>query len=125
MLKSLLEQKRALGAYAADFDLPATFTANQWSLIENMLSILQPFEELTKEISSSSATAADVIPSVMVLKRLLSKDVATDRGVKTAKSTLLEAVSRRFADIEKEPLYTLATIIDPRWEKHHFGRIIN
>ena len=49
MLQNLLEQKRALGAYAADYELATMFTANQWGLIENMLSLLQPFEELTKE----------------------------------------------------------------------------
>lgn len=114
MLQSLLEQKRALGAYGADYDLPATFTANQWGLMENMISLLEPFEELTKEISSSSASAADVIPSVMALKRLLGKSVATDHGVKTSKSTLLDAVNKRFADVETEPLYSVATIIDPR-----------
>ncbi len=29
MMQSLVEQKRALGAYAADFDLPVTLTTNQ------------------------------------------------------------------------------------------------
>uniref|UniRef100_A0A1A8IX08 Zinc finger, BED domain containing 4 n=1 Tax=Nothobranchius kuhntae TaxID=321403 RepID=A0A1A8IX08_NOTKU len=64
----------------------------------------------------SLTAAADVIPSVLVLKRLLAKDTAADHGVKTTKATLLEAVSKRFADIEKEPLYSLAIIIDPRYK---------
>ena len=114
MLQNLLEQKRALGAYAADYELPATFTVNQWGLIENMLSLLQPFEELTKEISLSSASTADVIPSVMALKRYLGKAIASDHGVKMAKSTLMEAVMRRFFEVENEPLYTLAIILDSR-----------
>lgn len=114
MLESLREQKRALSAYVADFDLPATLTANQWGLIDSMLSILEPFEELTRENSKSCASAADVIPSVMALKRFLGKDAELDHGVKTTKSSLLEAVTTRFAEIENEPLYTLATIIDPR-----------
>lgn len=50
----------------------------------------------------------------MVLKRLLAKEAAADHGVKTTKATLLEAVPKRFADVEKEPPYSLATIIDPR-----------
>ena len=62
MLQSLREQKRALSAYVADYELPATFTANQWGLIDNLLSILEPFEELTRENSKSCASAADVIP---------------------------------------------------------------
>ncbi|KAJ8375482.1 hypothetical protein SKAU_G00060620 [Synaphobranchus kaupii] len=78
-------------------------------------------EELTKEISSSSASAADVIPSVMALKCFLGKDVASDHGVKTTKATLLQAVTLRFADIEKEPLYSLATIIDPRYKDRFYS----
>ena len=62
MLQSLLEQKRALHAYVADYELPATFSPNQWSLIENLLTILKPFEEVTRDNSKSCANAADVIP---------------------------------------------------------------
>ena len=114
MLKSLLEQKRALCAYTADFELPSTLTVHEWKLVENMISVLDPFDELTKTISSSTAAAADVIPSVRALTRLLEKTTETDHGVKTAKATLLEAVKRRFSDIESERLYTIATLLDPR-----------
>ncbi len=88
MLQSLFAQKRVLAAYSADHELPATFTSHQWVLIENILSLLAPFEQLTKEISSSDASVADVIPLIAALKRLLSKEVETDHGVKTMKSTL-------------------------------------
>ena len=114
MLQNLLEQKRALGAYAADYELPATFTVNQWGLIENMLSLLQTFwrahqrNQLVLHIDRQCHSFCDGF------KRFLGKAVASDHGVKTAKSTLMEAVMRRFSEIEKEPLYTLATIIDPR-----------
>ncbi len=88
MLQSLFAQKRVLAAYSADHELPATFTSHQWVLIENILSLLASFEQLTKEISSSDASVADVIPLIAALKRLLSKEVETDHGVKTMKSTL-------------------------------------
>ncbi|KAJ8261983.1 hypothetical protein GJAV_G00160740 [Gymnothorax javanicus] len=79
-----------------------------------MITLLAPFEELTQQISSSSATAADVIPSIKALTRLLEKTADSDHGVKTSKTTLLEAVQRRFADIESENLYVVSTILDPR-----------
>lgn len=114
MLQSLVEQKLALASYAAEYELPCSFTVHQWKLIENTITILAPFEELTKEISSSSASAADVIPCVRALTRLLEKTAETDHGVKTAKSVLLDAVQRRFADIDAQKLYTIATMLDPR-----------
>lgn len=57
MVQILVEQKRALGAYAADFDLPVTLTTNNWRIAENMLTLLAPFEQLTGEISSVQVTA--------------------------------------------------------------------
>ncbi|XDV25728.1 hypothetical protein PO909_029596 [Leuciscus waleckii] len=97
MLQSLLEQKCALCAYGADNDLPVA-----------------PFEELTQQISSSTASTADVIPSIRALTRLLEKTAETDHGVKTPKGTLLEAVQKRFCDIESERLHSIATILGPR-----------
>ena len=38
-------------------------------LIDKMLSFLTAFEQLTKEISSSDASVADVIPLLVALKR--------------------------------------------------------
>ena len=123
MMKSLLDQKRALGVYGADHELPACFSAYQWGLVENMTTLLTPFEQLTTEISSHLATTADVIPSVVALKRLLSKAADTDSGVRTTKNTLLEAVSERFGSAVSEPLYYLATILDPRYKDRYFDTV--
>ncbi|RXN15512.1 zinc finger BED domain-containing 4-like protein [Labeo rohita] len=120
MLQGLLEQKRVLAAYMTDHDLPATLSAHQWMLVENIVSLLAPFEQLTKEISSAQASVAEVIPLIAALKRLLGKEAETDHGVKTAKKTLLEAVNKRFQDIESNPLYGIATILDPRFKDHYF-----
>ena len=54
------------------------FTSHLWVLIEHILFPLAPFEQLTKEISSSDASVADVILLIAGLKRLLSKEVETD-----------------------------------------------
>lgn len=120
MLRSLVEQKRALAAYGVDHALPASLNAYQWSLVENMLTILDPCEQLTRDISSAKATTAVVIPSVEALKRLLKKTATTDQGVKTSKDTLLEAVDKRFGHINEEPLYYLSTILDPRYKDRFF-----
>ncbi|XP_048849254.1 zinc finger BED domain-containing protein 4-like [Brienomyrus brachyistius] len=119
MLQSLFAQKRVLAAYSADHELPVTFTSHQWVLIENILSLLAPFEQLTKEISSSDASVADVIPLIAALKRLLTKVFEMDHGVKTMKSTLLESVSTRFTEIYSDPLHFNATVLDPRYKDHY------
>ncbi|XP_076838907.1 zinc finger BED domain-containing protein 4-like [Brachyhypopomus gauderio] len=120
MMQSLLEQKRALSAYVADHDLPATLTSLQWALLERAMIVLAPFEELTRKVSSSTASAADVIPAVTVLKRILGKESDCDSGIKTMKTTLLQAVNNRFSAVEDEPLYALATLLDPRYKDRYF-----
>nr|XP_023657625.1 zinc finger BED domain-containing protein 4-like [Paramormyrops kingsleyae] len=120
MIQSLLEQKRALCAYAADHNLPVTLSANEWALLEKTVTVLEPFEELTRNISSATSTTADAIPAITVLKRLLSKESSTDSGIKTMKSTLLQAVDRRFSSIESGPLYSVATLLDPRYKDRYF-----
>lgn len=60
-----MEQKRALGVYAADLNLPVTLTANQWGILENMITLLAHFEHLTREISSAQASVAEVLPAVV------------------------------------------------------------
>ncbi|XP_033934798.1 zinc finger BED domain-containing protein 4-like [Pseudochaenichthys georgianus] len=112
ILQSILEQKRALSVYAADYSLPATLTANQWTLMEKTAEVLAPFEELTRDVSNHTASAADVIPAIKALKGVLSREKTTDQGVRTMKSTLLEAVETRFAEVEEEPLYSIATLVD-------------
>ncbi|XP_053181398.1 zinc finger BED domain-containing protein 4-like [Scomber japonicus] len=120
MMQSLVEQKRVLSAYAADYELPTTLTATQWGIMEKMITLLKPFEQLTRDISSAEATAADVIPGVVSLTRLLAKMDESDKGVQTAKHTLLEAVSKRFNGVQTEPLYAIATMVDARYKDRYF-----
>ncbi|KAI2645626.1 Zinc finger BED domain-containing protein 4 [Labeo rohita] len=121
MLQSLIEQKRVLGVYVSEHELPDCLTAHQWALMEKTVAILAPFEELTKKVSSYDALASDVIPAVTVLVRLLNRKTDEDHGVKTMKATLLAAVKKRFSDVETNPLYFISTILDPRYKDRFFS----
>ncbi|XP_058625330.1 zinc finger BED domain-containing protein 4-like [Onychostoma macrolepis] len=121
MVQSLIEQKRAIGVYVSENKLPATLTSNQWNLLEKMVNVLAPFEEMTRQVSSSDALASDVIPAVTVLQRLLLKQMDEDHGIKTMKSTLLDALQRRFSNMEQNPLYCIASLLDPRYKDRFFS----
>ncbi|KAI4821741.1 hypothetical protein KUCAC02_007326 [Chaenocephalus aceratus] len=45
---------------------------------------------------------------------------STDAGIKTMKRTLLEAVTERFDYAETEPIYSVATLVDPRYKDRFF-----
>ncbi|XP_073331910.1 zinc finger BED domain-containing protein 4-like [Pagrus major] len=121
MIQSLIEQKRALGIYVSEYGLPDTLTGHQWILLEKVLSVLGPFEELTRKVSSSDAMAADVIPAVTVLHRFLTRETDEDHGVKAMKGTLAAAVRKRFTDVEANPLYSIATLLHPRYKNRFFS----
>ncbi|XP_016369499.1 zinc finger BED domain-containing protein 4-like [Sinocyclocheilus rhinocerous] len=76
---------------------------------------------MTRQVSSSDALASDVIPAVTVLQRLLLKQMNEDHGIKTMKSTLLDALQRRFSNMEQNPLYCIASLLDPRYKDQFFS----
>ena len=82
--------------------------------MENIVELLTPFEEITLGISKATATAADLIPQISALTLCLEKPADSDKGVQTAKATLCESVKRRFRDTGNQPLYVVATLLDPR-----------
>lgn len=85
-----------------------------------MITLLAPFEQLTRDISSAEASAADVIPAVVALTQLLGRPGDTVRGVQTVKSTLLEVVRDRFNRVQCEALYSVATMLDAWYKDQYF-----
>ncbi|XP_025766901.1 zinc finger BED domain-containing protein 4-like isoform X2 [Oreochromis niloticus] len=51
--------------------------------------------------------------------RFLTRETDEDHGIKAMKGTLAAAVRMRFTDVEENPLYSIATLLDPRY-KHRF-----
>ena len=118
MLQSVLEQKMALAAYAAENDIPQ-LTANQLEIACNMVLILAPVEKITQAISKQTATLSVVIPMIRVLLRSWEKE-DDDRGVQTMKNEMVKSLKGRFAGIEDNYLFSAATIVDPRFKDRFF-----
>uniref|UniRef100_A0A3Q4HCF9 HAT C-terminal dimerisation domain-containing protein n=1 Tax=Neolamprologus brichardi TaxID=32507 RepID=A0A3Q4HCF9_NEOBR len=98
-------------------------TTHQWTLLEKVISVLGPFEELTRKVSSSDATAADVIPAVTVLHRFLTRETDEDYEIKVMKGTLAATVRMRFTDVEENPLYMLCLCVLPGEEDHDLNEL--
>ena len=69
--EKLVEQQKAINA--ANTEANTSFDQNpiQWKLAENMIKLLQPFEEATEDINSETSSVALVISTVNSPKRLL------------------------------------------------------
>lgn len=121
MLERLLEQKNALSLYATKFGEINNLTANQWAILEKLLNLLKPFEEITKQISSSRSLISEVIPILTALKLYLSKS-GDFFGVGTIKDTLLQNLEKHFASIQDKEHYSIATVLDPRFKVFFFNK---
>ena len=113
MLQSVFEQKNALAQYAADHDIPQLSSQN-WILVEKVIKLLEPCEQLTKDLSKDDSTISMVIPGYNVLRQTLL--CADDRGVQTIKQSLLESLDSRFIPYTTNVMYAAATILDPRFK---------
>lgn len=109
ILRGLVVQKWTLAAYGVDFELPASLSVFKWALTENIVTIFDPCEQLTR--NRCSATYAHLILYIKGIKHLLNKTVATAQGVKTSKSTLLQAIDQRFAHIHTKTMYYLEGVV--------------
>ena len=70
MVKSVIEQKMPLAAYATETGI-VTLSPTQLDLAEKIVAALSPIEELTKSISADCASVSLVIPFVKMLSKTL------------------------------------------------------
>ena len=122
VLERAFHLKRSLQIYTGNNDDLPILSANQWNLCEKILHILQPFFEITKQVSSEQSSLGDVIPHVVALDRYLSKP-GDDSGVQTTKAELCNALRQRLLlpsseklNVKADKNYVLTTVVDPRYK---------
>lgn len=119
MLRSLVEQKQVLGAYATEHELP-NLNTNQWTLISHIIDTLTPFEDATKEVSDSQTSISVVLPMLSMLRRLLDRKHTMSEGITTMRKDMLASLNKRFAYTKDNRKIVLATILDPRFKNLAF-----
>lgn len=68
MLQRLLEQKKALIAMSAEMDLGGSNSEDQWTLMDAIVKVLEPFEEATRTVCQDDASISSVIPCIQALR---------------------------------------------------------
>ncbi|XP_066585542.1 E3 SUMO-protein ligase ZBED1-like [Prorops nasuta] len=100
---------------------PIMVTAKELQILKEFIVLLKPFKEATNIISGESyLTASKVIPIVNTLKTALNDSRPTTETANEMKKLLLEQFELRFSNIEEEPIFGFATILDPRFKSIHF-----
>ncbi|XP_071052451.1 zinc finger BED domain-containing protein 4-like [Onthophagus taurus] len=112
MMERILKLKDSLILYSGAHTIPIP-TADEWLDLEKCIAILKPFEEITKEFSSATATIASVIPLIYTLKNTLETEKIkedTSENFKLMITKMVHNISVRFQDIENNKIYTIVYI---------------
>ena len=64
--KELENKKMAIAAYVSEYSLPASLTNHQLDLINKIIAVLAPIEELTQSISTDAAFISLIIPFIRI-----------------------------------------------------------
>ena len=101
--------------------LNVNITNADWSLMGKVVKVLEVFYEATVRLSSSSACISDVVPTVTSLLVALGPGDGDDNGVKDFKRKLKASLLERLGNKEDLERYSLATLLDPRYDKSLFS----
>eukprot|EP00102_Acyrthosiphon_pisum_P018397 XP_008190138.1 PREDICTED: zinc finger BED domain-containing protein 4-like [Acyrthosiphon pisum] len=101
---------------------PQNLTSLEIKVIRESIILLQPFEEITREIAGEKfMTASKIIPIRTLLKKNIESHIisVTNEG-KMLQQRLKIEFYQKFHDVEKETLLAICTILDPRFKRVHF-----
>ncbi|KAJ4934673.1 hypothetical protein JOQ06_007458 [Pogonophryne albipinna] len=125
MLQSVIEIKEPLVSTLALINplLPA-LTPEEWDITKEVCDILNPFEEVTVEMSSESfVTGSKAILMARVLQRIVAhrqRNPSIHEPVKGMVNFLAADLEKRFGQVERVRVLAEATLLDPRFKKHAF-----
>lgn len=95
--------------------------------MEKCVAVLKPFEEITRELSSTKILISSVIPLIHVLKSTLQEEeYKTDTSVilKRIIRKLINELNSRFEELHNNNLFAIATYLDPRYKLKFFNDIL-
>ncbi|XP_033218095.1 zinc finger BED domain-containing protein 1-like [Belonocnema kinseyi] len=94
--------------------------------LKDVAEVLKPLEAITSEWSAEKyVTLSKVIPMINGLtEQLQTLEPNTAMG-KQLKIVMLAEISKRFGQVEKVPMFAIATLLDPRFKKIDFKSSID
>ncbi|KAL0879444.1 hypothetical protein ABMA27_003195 [Loxostege sticticalis] len=95
-------------------------TSEEWIILKKLVGLIQPFEDVTKELSSANVSVSSVIPLIATLQKILDEHDSTDEHIAETIITLRDELNRKFGFLENETLFVTATFIDPRYKIKFF-----
>ncbi|CAM4510891.1 unnamed protein product [Leuciscus chuanchicus] len=123
MLKRILETKDAIISTLALINAPVdALCQEEWELVKEVCTVLQPFEEVTVEISADSyVSASKMLLLCKGLQRVTAQQTVTMQKGKELVAALCSAMDRKFLRMEYNTVHSETTLLDPRFKKLAFN----
>ena len=122
MLERYLEQQEAIRTTLCLMDKnDLIISTDKNAMIEELITVLQPFEAVTKEMSGEKYTSiSKIIPISKALQRITSGHRDTQGSQGSLNDKLIIGMAQRFLNMEDNQLVAFATLLDPRFKKVAF-----
>lgn len=102
-------------------DIPEMISGHDIRCLQEICSLLRPFEELTRELSTDkSVMSSKVIPLILGTRNELVKQIPNVAVAIRLKLKLIEELDYRCGAYEHTPILPICTLLDPRFKDMHF-----
>ena len=104
-------------------DTPQIFP-EEWLHINKLVSILEPFEEVTINMSESTTSISSVISRIYILKHSLQlQESKPDTNEQLNSRFTIEKLNSRFVDLYFNNYFLIAIYLDPRYKTKFFNEV--
>ncbi|RVE41085.1 hypothetical protein evm_014266 [Chilo suppressalis] len=127
MLQRMIRIQDSLCLYASKHNI-SQLSPEEWLQLKKIVTILQPFEEITRNMSDNNTSISSVIPLIHTLKYTLrlhtegNKQDTNEKFKSIIKSTI-DQLNSRFSDLQSNNFFAIATYLDPRYKTNFFNEV--
>ena len=102
MLERFHEQRRAITTVLPETSCTGELTISPWTLVGQLVTLLYPFEEFSREFQCVDASINHIILGVRLLLKHVSKPVVDEENpvIKTVRKEWESALNTCFLDVE-------------------------
>lgn len=125
MLERMIKIQDSLCLYAGKHNIPQ-ISPLEWLQLKKIVALLQPFEEITRNMSDSSTSISSVIPLIHTLKHTLqieNNKPDTNENFKALIKSTTDQLNSRFGELHLNNFYAIATYLDPRYKTNFFNEV--
>ena len=90
-------------------------TGDDNTILGNCITLLKPFEEVTKTIISENSCLPDEIPLDATMKAVLNAAIKS-KGLSKVTETLMLEIDNRFQNLQNDYASAIVTFLDPRYK---------